>query len=357
MDSTVHIIYEIAGTTGALCAKYWITYFSYAYAVFFLPISFAIAAVFWFFVQLPPAPLSKERQQQLSDKSTDILAPVTTFWEDLKSFFSSFFYSVWVGGKLVFTNRSLIWLIPAYTLPLVLHRYLENTLFPFYAKYVLLSPTLSQILLGGSNLGELIGAFLVLIFATKVYTPLPWLRSDAFTLQIVWILAYATPYADVDTWAWALFPAMSFLSMGWASGDVSLAAYVQARLSNLESKEKKTSPLGAVMSFLYVSYIILFPILAYGMGIVMDHYKTAGRPQEAFIYIGGVFLTICGFVIFLSTFIPKGSIAMNPNPESDDFDTDIYYNGEVVKMLTPEELAKQHQDKEANMVELVAGGA
>lgn len=359
MDSTVHITYEIAGTSGALLATFWITYFKYAYALFLLPCFFTIATVSWTFVRLPPAPLSREARlksatesgKQLNEKG-EVQLEETTFLQDLKSFFHSFFYSVYIGGKLVLQNRSLIWLIPAYTVPLVLHRYLENVLFPYYAKFVLKTPAYSQILLGGSNLGELIGAAFVLMFANKVKTPLPWLRSDAFTLLIVWILAYAKPFENLTAWIWTLFPIMSCISFGWAAGDVSLAAYVQGRLSHLEKKEKKTSPLGAVMSFLYVSYIVLFPILSYGMGIVMDRYK-ATDPQAAFIYIGGVFMTVVGFFIFLATFIPEGSFAFNP----DAFDGDIVFNGEVIKRLSDEEYEKQNKEKSAdgNMVELVSG--
>jgi hypothetical protein len=73
------------------------------------------------------------------------------------------------------------------------------------------------------------------------------------------------------------------------------------------------SPLGAVMAFLYIVYIVLFPIVAFGGGSLMDTYKNAGKPADAFFWIGGMFMTVCGMVIFAATFIPSGAFACNPD--------------------------------------------
>ncbi|MCL4417381.1 MAG: hypothetical protein M1365_11905, partial [Actinobacteria bacterium] len=40
------------------------------------------------------------------------------FFTFLKEAVASFFYSIKLGAKLIFSHRALIWLIPAYTLPL-----------------------------------------------------------------------------------------------------------------------------------------------------------------------------------------------------------------------------------------------
>jgi len=46
------------------------------------------------------------------------------------------------------------------------------------------------------------------------------------------------------------------ISFGWAAGDVSLAAYIQASLAREgEATTSGISTLGAVMSFLYVTYV------------------------------------------------------------------------------------------------------
>lgn len=41
------------------------------------------------------------------------------------------------------------------------------------------------------------------------------------------------------------------ISIGFASGDVSLAAFIQSSLARIESEDEEISALGAVMSFLF----------------------------------------------------------------------------------------------------------
>jgi len=88
---------------------------------------------------------------------------------------------------------------------------------------------------------------------------------------------------------------------------------LKSQLADTEDTNEHTSPLGAVMSFLYVLFLIGFFFLNLGMGYIRDDYIQKGKSlQELFFYIAGVFMTICGGIVFLSTFIPKGAIACNP---------------------------------------------
>jgi len=48
--------------------------------------------------------------------------------------------------------------------------FLENGIAPIIAKRVLEVSTYSQIIVGGSNLGELLGAFTVFVLANRVHT-------------------------------------------------------------------------------------------------------------------------------------------------------------------------------------------
>ena len=41
-------------------------------------------------------------------------------------------------------------------------------------------------MVGGSNLGELLGACFVFVFTNLIHTPMPWLRLDALMILIVW---------------------------------------------------------------------------------------------------------------------------------------------------------------------------
>lgn len=61
------------------------------------------------------------------------------------------------------------------------------------------------------------------------------------------------------------------ISYGWAAGDVSLAAYIQASLARLESKTKDVSALAAVMSFLYSTYVVLYAVLNPLLGRYIDN--------------------------------------------------------------------------------------
>ncbi|KAJ3363068.1 hypothetical protein GGF32_004933 [Allomyces javanicus] len=331
MDSTVHICYEVAGTSGALLSRYWIAYFNYGYSLALIPIFFTGASLIWSQIKLASEQADAEAgRPKLRRHSGSVFS-------EMAAIFKAFFWSVWVGLKLVCFNRSLAWLIPAYTLPLVLHRYLENVLFAHYANFGLSKGSYQQLLVSGSNFGELCGAFFVLMFSNAVPTPIPWLRLDAITLMIVWIFPFATPFANVEGWVWFLAAIMVFISFGWASGDVSLVAYVQSRLAKVEDIDPTVSPLGAVMAFLYVLYIIVFAIVNKVVGNIMDSYvkdlvKTLGsakkwKPlvglkatQDAMFWTGGVVMSVCAVIVLAATFIPRGSFALNPQVIDDHDD-------------------------------------
>jgi hypothetical protein len=301
----------------------------FAYNLFVLTGCFTVGSIFWWLIKLNPpsteAPLLMQQRAEMQAEmgvSTPAGDEARSFPVRIVGFFKSFVAAIVIGAKLVCTNRTLVWLLPGYTLPLVIHRYLENSVVQFYAKFVLKDGSLAQLLVGGSNLGELIGAFVVFLLAAKIYSPLPWLRLDALCILAIWILPYAAPTATLSATAvaWRMFPVMSLVSFGWASGDVSLAAYVQARVSKMPvpaQNKHNISALGAVMAFLYVSYVVCFPIVGFLASLIMDHFNhpDVNDPQGAFFYIGGLVMTAAGVVIFMATFIPRGSFALNPRPE------------------------------------------
>jgi hypothetical protein len=106
-------------------------------------------------------------------------------------------------------------------------------------------------MVGGSNFGELLGALFVFLFTNFVKTPVPWLRIDALMLLIVWYIPYWRPPPGRVQDAWMVAATFIPLSFGWAAGDVSLAAYIQAALARMEGNTRNVSSLGAVMAFLY----------------------------------------------------------------------------------------------------------
>lgn len=185
---------------------------------------------------------------------------------------------------------------------------------PAFAKRVLKEGAYSQIMVGGSNFGELLGALFVLFFANKIKTPLPWLRLDALGLLLIWILPYSYPDSTKYLqYAWTLAAIWIPVSFGWAAGDVSLAAYIQSALAAIEKPDDKVSPLGAVMAFLYSFYIILYAVLGYLLGRVLDSAHGKGDIRKGMIYVGGTMYTVVCVILFLATFIPKGAFALNPD--------------------------------------------
>lgn len=323
MDAMVHIFYEIAGTSGAFCtALALIPRFGNNMSFIITPIFFLMASIVWWFVS--DMGFQGENPEMLQDQPSYVKAVVGGFW--------LFFESVWTGGKIIFSQRKFVWLVPGYAIALYGHRYLENGISPIIARRYLGNSAWSQIMVGGSNFGELLGAFFVFLFTNVVHTPMPWLRLDSLTLLIVWYLAFWYPPAKQVRYAWIVAATFIPVSFGWAAGDVSLAAYIQASLARVESKTKNVSALGAVMAFLYVTYIVIYAIAQPLLGRYVDKVfnrtggsDNGGDVHEAVKYVGGVQFTLICVVVLSATFIPRGAFSLNPpmlNDERLDKDLD-----------------------------------
>jgi hypothetical protein len=108
----------------------------------------------------------------------------------------------------------------------------------------------------------------------------------------------------------------------------------------MDIHETRISPLGAVMAFLYSSYVILNAVLSSVLGTVIDNdFITTGTIYNALVEVGGIQFSVgCG-IILLSTFIPRGAVAFNPKPIGD--------------LLTPED---DNAEKPLNGAVLQHGG-
>jgi hypothetical protein len=104
-DGSVHAAWELVGTIGSLSAYVWIAYFGWGYALALLPIGFSISFVCWN-MMTPRPERTKELESFHSKNSEQSLVSKT------KTGLYSLAYSVFYGGKLVLSNRSLIWLLP-----------------------------------------------------------------------------------------------------------------------------------------------------------------------------------------------------------------------------------------------------
>ncbi|KAL0634944.1 hypothetical protein Q9L58_006138 [Maublancomyces gigas] len=217
------------------------------------------------------------------------------------------------GASIIFSNRKFIWLPIGYSLALYGHRYLENGILPIISEDIFHDPAYSRILVCGSNLGELVGALTVFLFGNMVPSPIPWLRLDACLLLLTWVLPFYRrsdptthtrkgPPIDAK-WVWRLTPLLIPISFGWAAGDVSLAAYIQASLTSRQ-KNAKISSLGSVMAFLYSTYIIMFAVMSPALGVFADKNDD---PRATVLCIGAVQFTVLAGVLLGSTFVPEGA--------------------------------------------------
>lgn len=93
---------------------------------------------------------------------------------------------------------------------------------------------------------------------------MPFLRFDALSLLIVWVLpSYISKIVpNQSAYAWKIAGMFVPVSIGWAAGDVSLAAFIQASLARMESEDTEVSALGAVMSVRAPYFLRVFPAMA-----------------------------------------------------------------------------------------------
>ncbi|KAH8929947.1 MFS general substrate transporter [Atractiella rhizophila] len=321
MDATVHVWYEVAGTAGAFASSSAISRWGNNYSYFLTPVFFVFAGAIWFFVR-PPTTVGSggvvaDEGVPLANAEKRQRRGILSYFRMIGLAAFGFAESVYVGGVLLLSHRRFVWLIPGYALALYLHRFLESTLGSAYAKRSLGNSAWSQIVTGGSNFGELLGAASVFALSDVVVTPMPWLRLDALALNIIWVLPHFAKIAvpgDVG-WAWKVAGCFIPISFGWAAGDVSLAAYIQSALStgNYGDKYPGVSALGAVMAFLYSTYIVLNAVFSSVLGKVIDRdYKKNGDIVDSLKRVGGIQFSVCCGIILLATFIPKGAFAFNP---------------------------------------------
>ena len=136
---------------------------------------------------------------------------------------------------------------------------------------------------------------------------------------IVWYLTFWYPPSGQVGQAWIVAATFMPISFGWAAGDVSLMAYIQASLARLETDGEDESPSSAVMGFFNSSYIITYAILSpllgrYTDGVFAstDRGKNEGTIRPAITNIAGIQFTAISVVIMVATFIPKGALSWNP---------------------------------------------
>ncbi|CAF1128878.1 unnamed protein product [Rotaria sordida] len=334
MNAIVHIFYELSGVGGALITGLvLIPRLGNNYAFLITPILFTISGLIWLLIRSvreKPNNVKSEHVPYIKQSKLNFIKRITK--PPLL-----FIQSIYIGAKIVFTNRKFIWLFIIYPFAIYTHRYIENIIGPQVTRRYLNRSDWSQILVGGSNFGELLGALFVFCFNDIIKSPILPVRFDALMLLIIWYLPFYYPPVDQIKYAWII--AASLIPIGFTSaiGNISLDAYIQSSLTRLESKHKYISPLGAVVSFLYSTYIVIYSIANPLLGKHIDYvYNKTGNIHSALIYVAALQLTIIFILMFAATFIPKGAIACNPVLIDEDDETMVNDNTEKLNMILDE---------------------
>lgn len=117
MDALVHILYEVAGTCGALLSVKLIQIFGNNFSFLITPPLFAIAGLTWSFVDR----LGHEGNKDADGK--------TNYLRSIMIGTKAFGRSTYKGALICFSHRRFIWLLPGYSLARMCH------LFPLSCHY------------------------------------------------------------------------------------------------------------------------------------------------------------------------------------------------------------------------------
>ena len=258
-NARLHIAYESAGVAGALAAGALIGLAGPLWSLLIQPPAYLLAA--WFFLRVrhdapagsAPAALKKGRTGER----------IRAYFDDVKA-----------GARIVVGDGRLRWVALAFVLPQIVHRVFENLLIPVFAKTVLHAPQSSAWLLTASNLGELMGAVVLLKFASTLRGPARWARYGALGLLLIWTLAFSTALP-------VLLPLILASSLTWAASDLSLRSEVQ------RSVAEKDQP--RALSFLYGAFVLGSAAASFALGGFMD-----------WLGVGAALYWICGGIAALA---------------------------------------------------------
>jgi len=259
-NSKVHIFYEVAGVAGALLAGLLIATVGPLYALLLNPPAYLLGALAF-----------KKVRHAFTAK---LVGPTTSLWAKVKAYFAD----LKSGAKTIVGDSRYRWVAIAIVLPAVVHRVFENLMLPVFAQKVLEAPATSALMLTASNLGELVGAALLLKFAARFKGPFAWVRWSAFGLLAVWAMTMTTSLP-------ILLPIMLAFSLTWAASDLSLWSYLQSKLP--EDIQTRTS------SFLVAAFITATIVTNLLLGRVMDLFPLSW----AFIGINALF-TVLALVVW-----------------------------------------------------------
>lgn len=240
-NARLHIFYETAGVIGALATAGLITFVGPLWALALQPPAYLLGGfLFW--------------RVKLAERSTMNAGFAMPSLANLRERLAEYVADMKAGARLVMKNDRLRWVAVAFVLPQIVHRILEGMLAPIFAKRVLMNPGAAGYLMTASNMGELLGAFLLLRYAAKIKAP-RWVKWGALAMLASWLMVFthALPF---------VLPVILLMSMTWSASDLSLRSEVQ---SSLDEKDQPRAT-----SFLYGSFVLGAAAASLGLGALFD---------------------------------------------------------------------------------------
>lgn len=272
-NAKLHIWYEVAGVAGALAAGGLLATVGPVWALALMPPAYLAAA--WFYSRVrhdnPAGPATIAR----AGSFTGIMTKVRAYFADIKA-----------GAKTIVGDSRLRWVGLALVAPQIVHRVFEDLLIPVFAKKVLMSPESSAWMVTASNMGELVGAAILLRLASRFKGSSSWVKWGAIGLTLIWALAFSKSLI-------VLLPLVLLSSATWSSADLSLRSEVQRAVP------EKDQP--RAMSFLYGAFVLGGALTSLALGALID----ALPLTQAIMWTCAIFSALATGVFFASRKLKK----------------------------------------------------
>jgi MFS family permease len=242
-NAKTHMIYETAGTIAPLLVGLLISKAGLLAGLFMLPPAFLLAALAFSRLKLGPAK-DEERVEGgfgLKDRIKRTALEVRE------------------GARIMLGSKEFRWLGVMMAGPTILHRVVEQILTPFFANSVLHASAQAALIVSGSNLGELVGAAMLLSTLRnrekgQKPTPLRWIRPMALAGLCAW--------AFLTGALWLVIPAVLAMGLAFAANDVGISSYFQSLLPSGSS--------GKAMGFLMAAELGSVMAVSYTLGFLLD---------------------------------------------------------------------------------------
>jgi len=252
-NSKTHIIYEVAGTIAPLLVGLLISKVGLLSGLFLLPPAYLLAALVFSRLKLDPALGAVQGGAAVG----------------LKKSIKRAIADVREGARIMMGSTEFRWLGILMVGPMVLHRIVEQILTPIFAKSLLHAPAAAALIISGGNLGECLGA--VLLLRSLMHRG-EGQKPSAFRWVRLMALAGLGAWAFLTGSLWLVLPTVLAMGLTFSANDIGLSSYFQSRLP-VESAGKAMGFMMAVElgSIMAGSYLLgfLFDLLPLGAALAV----------------------------------------------------------------------------------------